>query len=371
MRGSGCWSAIVAAPHERVALRLTPTHEWLVGCDLPAGHVGPHGSDGEQMHSGRRKWLLWGDYARGSQNLSDEFECPSRALDGAPCLFFAGHGGQHRYAAPVGRDFPEPLAQVPPAPAPSQPLPRQAPARPQPPVSQPPAPQPPAPRAPAPQPPEWARRAGYTEPIAPAPAAAARSASALDELFAGMPSLKDLPHTDILAFPEESFRQPAPAWPTARGTYVAEHHVAQPVVAEPVVSGPDRFYPAETIIDVEPVEIDGAGARSRHRIPEPPRAAEPEARSEMLQIRQATSTVLTTPLVEVVSSGLDPVRMGVPTARHSLPRDADIASIAAVVQEVAAQMRTDPQYGARREVSLALHDVAASLGRLADALKPR
>ncbi|MGB6246406.1 MAG: hypothetical protein WBF94_15775, partial [Gordonia sp. (in: high G+C Gram-positive bacteria)] len=80
--------------------------------------------------------------------------------------------------------------------------------------------------------PEWARRAGFDRPaptrpsdaepepaLTPADAPAAEddefNVSALDDLFAEMPSLKGLPQTDLLLFPENSFHPEPPAWPTS------------------------------------------------------------------------------------------------------------------------------------------------------------
>ncbi|GAA2368712.1 MULTISPECIES: hypothetical protein [Gordonia] len=360
MRGGGCWSSIVATPDERSALHLTPTHDWLVACVLPAGHDGAHGSDGAQSHSGRRRWLMWDDYARGAQTLAEEFECPSQALDGAPCLFFAGHGGPHRYAAPVGRDFPaEPVVDGAPSPAPV-PKPRSAPA------------------SPPPLPPEDE----------------SFSVSALDDLFAGMPSLRDLPTTDLLVFPESSFHPAAPAWPQSRGDYVAEHRPDGPHAPEAVVSGPARFEPAEQVIDAEVVEAPAAepkrgrrrrlredadpalrpaeAGRSRHRAAhdaEDSAGAAP-VDPNMLEVRPGAASVLTTPMVEVISSSWDPVRMGIPVARRPLPGDSDVWSVAEVVEGAAAHVRSLPEAAQDGEVSAALLDVAESLGRLADALKP-
>ncbi|MGB3698249.1 MAG: hypothetical protein WBA05_12535 [Gordonia sp. (in: high G+C Gram-positive bacteria)] len=500
MHGGGCWSSVVAAPNERAALALTPEHEWLVGCVLQEGHSGSHASDGAQPHNGRRRWLLWGDYARGAQNLTDEAPCPMQALDGAPCLYFAGHGGPHRYAAPVGRDFPEPpprrTGSVPDSPSPEESLAAppaapgglvsqapdaarppalEAPAlvtpAPETPASESSAPETPAPETPVPEVlaleapasqapapetpaleaqateaqttgahtvepqtvepeaveapvPEWARRAGFDRPAlsrpsdaepepartpADAPAAeddefnvGAFNVSALDDLFAEMPSLKGLPQTDLLLFPENSFHPEPPAWPTSRGAYVGEHHAPLPVAPQSVVSGPARFEPAGDVIDVEPDDVDSVGRhvaspesssapdeaeawrrRSAESADGP--AGEPssprprrrhraddvdESAGGLVEVRPGATTVLTTPMVEVISSNWDPVRMGVPTARRALPSTADIVSLTAVVEDAAAQLQSLPELTEDGEVSAALNDVAVSLKRLARALKP-
>ncbi|ALG86320.1 hypothetical protein [Gordonia phthalatica] len=415
MRSGGCWSSVVATVQERAALRLTPTHDWLVACVLPAGHDGAHASDGAQQHAGRRRWLLWGDYARGAQNLADEFECSAQALDGAPCMFFAGHGGHHRYAAPLGEDFPanpspQPFA-APPFPAqadsgrhemrPSGPdgvgrhggrdsIPSQA-----------------VPPEPRPVAPPWMPAAGPASPnpvgaTAPRPHAGPAhlpplppedesiSVASLDALFAGMPSLKDLPHTELLAFPEGSFRSVAPSWPDSRGEYVAEHHLANPVDREVVVSGPDRFEPAEAqddeIIDVEEVPDPARGRRraKRDRSTEPTTGrhgavveAEPDPAAEdvppgscWMEVRPGAASVLTTPMVQVISSNDDPVRMGVPTARRRLAVDGDdLESVTSAVEDAADRLRALPE--ADGEVSAALQDVGQALARLSDILRNR
>ncbi|WP_143965874.1 hypothetical protein [Gordonia zhaorongruii] len=107
MSGGRCWSSIVATQSERAALELGHEDEWLVGCVLREGHPGAHASDGHQIHHGRRRWLVWGDFARGTQALRDEDPCPVQELDGAHCLFYFGHSGQHRYPG-IGVDDAQP-----------------------------------------------------------------------------------------------------------------------------------------------------------------------------------------------------------------------------------------------------------------------
>lgn len=421
MRSGACWSSVVATVHERAALALTPTHDWLVACVLPAGHDGAHASDGAQEHAGRRRWLLWGDYARGAQNLADEFECSAQALDGAPCMFFAGHGGHHRYAAPLGEDFPatESARQSVPQQFVSQQF-----------VPQPPAPRPSAPRADsgrhemraprldgrgrhggpgpdpsqpvapvAPLPPPWMPATpSTTAPSTAAPAAQLSplppedesiSVSSLDALFAGLPSLSNLPHTELLAFPEGSFRSTAPSWPASRGEYVAEHHPANPVDPEVVVAGPDRFEPAaampdEEIIDVEEVPDPAPGRRradrdrqagpttGRHGASAEPAPAVEDTQpgSRWLEVRPGAASVLTTPMVQVISSNDDPVRMGVPTARRRLAVDGDeLESVTTAMAAAADRLRALPE--ADGEVSAALQDVGQALARLSELLRNR
>ncbi|WOC12065.1 hypothetical protein [Gordonia sp. MP11Mi] len=126
MSGGQCWSSIVATPNERSALRLGVDAEWLVACVLPEGHPGAHASDGAQEHHGRRRWLVWGDFARGAQMLRDEEPCPNTELDGTPCLYYLGHSGAHRYpgipaGAPSG-GFASPMDRRPrPVPEPFEP----------------------------------------------------------------------------------------------------------------------------------------------------------------------------------------------------------------------------------------------------------
>ncbi|MBM7365672.1 hypothetical protein [Gordonia hydrophobica] len=406
MRSGGCWSSVVASPQERVALALTPDHDWLVACVLPAGHDGAHGSDGAQKHEGRRRWLLWGDYARGAQNLADEVECSAEALDGAPCVFFGGHGGPHRYAEPVGQDFPAHgfPAQAAPSSRPvgdrgrherTAPLPsdEQQAAAPQPSTPAVPPPwMPAARRAPGAETPQAGRVAPREpQPLIPPlpPEDESISVSSLDALFAGMPSLKDLPHTELLAFPEGSFRSAAPSWPDSRGAYVAQHHAAGPVEPELLVSGPDRFEPAqaadEEIIDVEEVPDPGRGRRRRDRRepatssgrhgvasgPAEPVEAADSHESPWLQVRPGAASVLTTPMVEVISSNGDPVRMGVPTARRRLADGGDLAAVTAAVEDAADRLQGLPEADGDGEVSAALHDVGQALARLSEILRSR
>lgn len=354
MRSGGCWSSVVATAHERAALRLTVEHDWLVACVLPEGHDGAHGSDGAQQHVGRRRWLMWGDYARGAQNLSDEFECPAQALDGAPCLYFGGHGGPHRYAAPVGQDFPAAQSQS-----------RHAdsggfamPAIPQEPVASPPPPVVPVAATPPPE------ISPLRMPPALPPEDTTTTLSALDDLFSGMPSLKGMPSTDMLAFPPGSFDSPAPTWPDSRGEYVAEHHLERPTERETTVSGPNRFEPSRHSPMDAVADADVVPVRGRRRKERQDRDA-----SQWLEVRPGTEAVLTTPLIRVISSNSDPVRMGVPSARRPLRSQLDLESMTSVVDDVVAQLRGLPETHRNGAISAALDDVTQSLARLSEAMK--
>lgn len=387
MRSGGCWSSVVATAEERAVLRLTTENDWLVACVLPEGHEGAHGSDGAQQHVGRRRWLMWGDYARGAQNLSDELECPAQALDGAPCLFFGGHGGPHRYAAPVGQDFPAGAARH--GSGAAVPVTAQA----SPPV---PAPMPPPVPAPRFEP------SPMRMPPALPPEDTTTTLTALDDLFSGMPSLKGMPPTEMLTFPSGSFSSPAPAWPDSRGEYVAEHHLERPTERETVVSGPNRFEPSRheatgPVIDAgqSPEPVRGRRRRDRRDQSEanwselsttaPGRHGSPTAigdaptadahpvspSSRWLEVRPGTESVLTTPLIRVISSNADPVRMGVPSARRPLRGQLDLASMTSVVDDVVAQLRGLPETHRDGAVAAALNEVTQSLARLSEAMKSR
>ena len=97
MSGDRCWSSIAATPAEHAALGDPPGASWLIMCRLVSGHSGPHASDGVNRGTGRRRWLLWSDFAERPQSLIDHDPCAVPELDGAECVFFAGHGGPHRY----------------------------------------------------------------------------------------------------------------------------------------------------------------------------------------------------------------------------------------------------------------------------------
>ncbi|WP_026918160.1 hypothetical protein [Gordonia shandongensis] len=89
----------------------------------------------------------------------------------------------------------------------------------------------------------------------------------------------------------------------------------------------------------------------------------------MMEVRSPSNTVMTTPMIRVISSTDDPVRMGVPTSHRRLPDAAgDVGSIASVVEEAAAQVRSLPEASSEGEVSEALRDVSDALARLADVL---
>ncbi|MCF8604473.1 hypothetical protein L5I01_14030 [Gordonia sp. HY442] len=261
MSGGQCWSSIVATPDERAALGLGADGEWLVGCVLREGHPGAHASDGAQTHHGRRRWLVWGDFARGAQMLRDEDPCPMVELDGAPCLYYLGHSGPHRYPgiteSAVGSDAPSPLDRRPPQVDPAQIDPAQVepgPARwdpppiapafsgpsaeqaqrgfpPTQPWSAPTAfdldPEPTTDRFPAlPKPAGWPNRARETSSDPRSEWSSDTGVSAMDRLFAELPSLapQDAPtvssRSDVWTIPDVQSRVDKPVSPDAQASAV-------------------------------------------------------------------------------------------------------------------------------------------------------
>ncbi len=113
MNVEGCWSTVVCTSAERSRLGLTGTSDWLLRCRLPAGHVGNHASDAsEHPRLDRRLWLEWNDFDDHAQSLIERNPCSARALQGAACRYFEGHGGPHVFApsnghAPAARPRPQ------------------------------------------------------------------------------------------------------------------------------------------------------------------------------------------------------------------------------------------------------------------------
>ncbi|MGC5259162.1 hypothetical protein ACPXCG_22705 [Gordonia sp. DT218] len=103
MNGEGCWSTVVCTPAERAALGLTGQSEWLLHCRLAAGHQGNHATDASvRPRADRRLWLEWNDFDDHAQSLIERNPCSVRSPQGAACLYFASHGGQHFFAPSNG-----------------------------------------------------------------------------------------------------------------------------------------------------------------------------------------------------------------------------------------------------------------------------
>ncbi|GAA4670812.1 hypothetical protein [Gordonia humi] len=395
MSGGRCWSSIVATPDERAALRLGSDAEWLVGCVLPEGHPGAHASDGRQGSHGRRRWLVWGDFARGAQMLRDEEPCPITALDGAPCLYYLGHSGAHRFGAPVPQVIPpQPAAPAPPQP--SVPAPPRAPSRGFPPTEPWSAfdldPEPATiPFPPLPKPPGWPHA-----PQPPVEPLAAGERTAMDQLFAELPSLApaDAPYvapgTDAWTPPElpvpdvpvSDVPAPEPVMldaSSAQESPSADQEIAPP----PVLAGPARFEPADVeAAEHRPVTIDnhfepslgddapGGATRVVYR-------DDPDA--SIMEVRASSDEALTTSILQVITSNDDPVRMGVPTTLRPISGPArtaepvagqlsgdDVKAMTEAVREAAQRLGTGPVTDDTHAISEALRDMAVSLARLAD-----
>ncbi|MCF8587358.1 hypothetical protein [Gordonia liuliyuniae] len=397
MSGGRCWSSIVATPNERSALRLGVDAEWLVGCVLPEGHPGAHASDGAQEHHGRRRWLVWGDFARGAQMLRDEEPCPNTELDGTPCLYYLGHSGAHRYPGipegPSSDGFASPMDR---RPAPQAPRPDQRgfpPTQPwnaltqfdidpDPPTDQfPPLPAPPGWPASASQ--QTSRDSVEYQPAVEQPVRTSGvDASTLDQLFADLPSLA--PEDAPIVSPDSG------AWAAPDLVYspdsevpeaVALDHVAPDDAAAPDALAPDDAAPDDAAPDdVAPEVVDGFVAS--HDAPDAPEASAPlpatgPARFEpaeaadgaiqhqpvkvvneyepslgedtpggsttvvyrddpdasIMEVRPTSNDVLTTSILQVIASNDDPVRIGVPTTLRPISGPARTAGPAGPAPE--------------------------------------
>ncbi|QTI69969.1 hypothetical protein [Gordonia polyisoprenivorans] len=103
MDSEGCWSTVVSTAAERRALGLPESAGWMLECRLPIGHRGNHATDGSiTPRNDRRFWLEWNDFDPHAQSLIERNPCPVRSLENAPCLYFHGHPGPHRYVRSNG-----------------------------------------------------------------------------------------------------------------------------------------------------------------------------------------------------------------------------------------------------------------------------
>ncbi|MGO3327154.1 hypothetical protein [Gordonia sp. (in: high G+C Gram-positive bacteria)] len=279
MSGGRCWSSIVATHDERAALGLGADSEWLVGCVLREGHPGAHASDGAQAHHGRRRWLVWGDFARGAQMLRDEDPCPIVELDGTPCLYYLGHSGPHRYPGipeiTVG-GAPSPLDRRPPQGTPAPPQPAQFAPAPTDPVASGPAmgpgsrgfpptqpwsapsafdldPEPTTDRFPAlPTPAGWPNHAPET-PTESAKWSSDAGVSAMDRLFAELPSLAP---QDAPVVAPNSGGWTVPDAQTSIDVGSSDSHV--PCVPGPQTPVPQTPVPEAPVLDVDAEEVEFA-----------------------------------------------------------------------------------------------------------------
>ncbi|GAC78861.1 hypothetical protein SAMN04488550_0372 [Gordonia malaquae] len=427
MSGGRCWSSIVATSDERAALSLGPDAEWLIGCVLYEGHPGAHASDGDQPHHGRRRWLVWGDFARGAQMLRDEDPCPMAGVDGSPCRFYRGHSGPHSVAAPAAPPVMEAPRVDPASPMDRRPAAAAAyvpPSRPSfPPTAPWPAPSafdmdpdPPTETfAPLPTPPGWPH--------------VVDSRTAMDRLFADLPSLRpedapfvppspdgtwrtfgDAPPTPVAAIPTD----PVPAEPAEVDVVdvevvdVDEVDVVDPpsgpvddvppievpdgavaVHPEPVIitseesvtSGPAKFVPAD----------DRSGKRQKHKRKKVDNTYEPSLGDDapggattvvfrddpdatLMEVRPTSDAVLTTSILQVIASNDDPLRMGVPTtlrrAATATPEltGADLKAMTAAVRGAADRLRDEAAADDARELREALRDVAGTIAEIASRL---
>ncbi|MCF8572219.1 hypothetical protein L5G32_18320 [Gordonia sp. HY002] len=331
MSGGQCWSSIVATPDERAALGLGADGEWLVGCVLREGHPGAHASDGAQAHRGRRRWLVWGDFARGAQMLRDEDPCPMVELDGAPCLYYLGHSGPHRYPgiteSAVSGDAPSPLdrrpPQVDPGPSAEQ---AQRGFPPTQPWSAPTAfdldPEPTTDRFPAlPKPAGWPNRAPETSSEFRSEWSSDVGVSAMDRLFAELPSLapQDAPavssRSDVWTIPD------------------VQSHVDHPV--SPDTQAPPVPMPDLPILDVDADHVEFADLDAPDvsaLAGELPTDELPVVEAPVVEIPVVEIPVVEVPVVEVPVAEIPvaeaPVVEGF-VASHDTPafEDADLAPV--------------------------------------------
>lgn len=392
MERDRCWSSIVAGPADRAALRIEMQISWPISCELPAGHSGPHASDGGRGGTAPRPWLLWGDFARTPQARRELPPCAVKSIDNSACTLFDGHGGPHAFAMTAPR-----RASARPRPAPASG--RAA----------------PAPAAPAPR---------------PAPAPAARPSRP----GGGLPAEGVAPGTPGWGFPMPTARSrpvpppatgpaPRPADPAARPADPAREPATAPP-ARHAVDSPDGLPgPAagrqEKDQHVGGKDKDKHGKRKRRdeqsarherpggRVEEAAgTAAGPEnplgpddvapavgahALSSMIQINDYADATRTS-LIEVIDPDGRPRTVVAPVtaapAEAQPPVEPEVVAPDVVAPEVPVAVATevagltaiaaqaasaipDDQFLVRRQVADALQDVAAALAKLADSLDPR
>lgn len=92
-----CWSTVIAATDTHAAFGDAPDNGWVQRCRLGSGHPGIHASDaGAGPRDGFRLWLQWSD-EDDTHRLTELEPCPVLDSTDLACVFFAGHGGPHRY----------------------------------------------------------------------------------------------------------------------------------------------------------------------------------------------------------------------------------------------------------------------------------
>lgn len=98
-----CWSTVIAAADTHAAFGEAPDNGWVQRCRLGSGHSGIHASDaGVGPLGGLRPWLQWTDddgVSDDAHRLTELESCPAADGRDLACVFFAGHGGPHRYAS--------------------------------------------------------------------------------------------------------------------------------------------------------------------------------------------------------------------------------------------------------------------------------
>lgn len=313
-----CWSSIVTGPADRAALRIDMEVTWPIACELPNGHRGPHASDGGRGGPGRRRWMLWDDFARTPRTARDLEACRERSIDNASCRLFDGHGGAHAFPAP-----------------------RPAPAR------------------------SFYQGADMAK-QSKKPKSSAGAHEAKPPRPAVEPPMFDAAPMRPLAEPARPIAVPEP--PAA----------PKPSPAEPVPTAPPAE-PAPTGPAPEPAPTEPAPAPEAP-VAEP--APAPHGRSSMIQINEYSDMTRTSLVEVIGPDGsartvIAPVS-AVPAA--AAPRHATTTSItgsladleaATVEAAVAAAKLPDGEGLVRQQVGEALREVAQALSKLAESLDPR
>ena len=93
-----CWSTVIAAADTHAAFGEAPDNGWVQRCRLGSGHSGIHASDaGVGPSGGLRFWLQWSE-DDDAHRLTELESCPVADGRDLACVYFAGHGGPHRFA---------------------------------------------------------------------------------------------------------------------------------------------------------------------------------------------------------------------------------------------------------------------------------
>lgn len=224
------------------------------------------------------------------------------------------------------------------------------------------------------------------------------SRTAMDRLFDDLPSLRpeDAPFVPASAdgtwvtLPEPEPVAPTPVEvldvepvevPVPDDDVVAVHPEPVLVVDAPVTSGPSSFVPAD----------DRSGKRQKHKPKKVDNSYEPslgddapggattvvfsgDPDASLMEVRPSSDAVLTTSILQVISSNDDPLRMGVPTTlRRAVPDAPELSgdqlkAMTVAVRSAADRLRDEAIADDTRELREALRDVAAAVADIASRL---